>query len=227
MPAVAVATPSVPRQFQEWLQQLYCLSPLAPVDAFLLEGKASDGPTETLLLREHSNALELGLYLDPDVVARLEARGGIANFAGQSLEDFWTVLEGVSHFVCLGWHAERDREISALDLEIQAEIDKYVTAWEFARQSGLNGLAEPLYRQLFERWRPASGAESPLGERYRRANAFAAIYCRHLLSAHPDNSLDVRSELRDFFRLPPQRRRERIHAVTRPHGGAWPPPGVR
>lgn len=201
------ATQSVPLQFQQWLQQLYCLPTLAPVDDFLLEGRAVNGPTETLLLREVADTLQLGLYLDPKIVARLELRGGVANFPEQSLQDFWTVLEGVSHFVCLGWHAECDREISALDLEIQAEIDKYVTAWELARQCGLGDLAEPLYAQLFSRWRLGAGIDGSIAERYVRASSIAARYCRYLRTRHPDS---LRAELREFFRLPPRRRRERI-----------------
>lgn len=204
---------SVPREIQAWLEQLYRLPPLAPVDAFLIEGTAYGGPTETLLLREAHDALELGLYLDPRVVARLEAAGGLAGFPEHRLEDFWTVLEGVSHFVCLGWHAEREREISALDLEVQAEIDKFVSAWEFARQSGLGNLAEPLYRQLFDAWRPT--ANNRVEERYHRASAIAAAYCRYLCGRFDESPLDLRGELRAFFRLPPQRRRERIHELAR------------
>lgn len=204
---------SVPRQFQEWLQQLYRLAPLAPVDAFLIEGAAVNGPMETLLLREQEDALELGLYLDPRAVARLEARGGLAGFAEQPLEDFWTVLEGVSHFVCLGWHAGQERAISALDLELQAEIDKFVTAWELGLQCGLGDLAEPLHEQLFNAWRPGEGTSVSMRERYREASHLASCYCLHLRQRHGQDLLAVRAELRRFFRMPPRRRREFIHAL--------------
>lgn len=207
--SMTLSQQSVPLQFQQWLQQLYCLPALAPVDDFLIEGRAVNGPTETLLLREVADTLQLGLYLDPEVVARIEARGGVGNFPEQSLQDFWIVLEGVSHFVCLGWHAERDREISALDLEIQAEIDKYVTAWELARQCGLGDIAERLHEQLFSCWRLDEGVEAAVAERYVRASETAARYCRYLRACH-GNSLSLRAELRTFFRLPPRRRRERI-----------------
>lgn len=209
------ATQSVPLQFQEWLQQLYCLPPMAPVDEFLIEGRAVNGPTETLLLREGADTLQLGLYLDPRIVARLDSRGGVGNFPEQSLQDVWTVLEGVSHFVCLGWHAERDREISALDLEIQAEIDKYVTAWDLARQCGLGDLAVRLHEQLFSCWKLAEGVEPAIAARYQRASEIASRYCRYLRVRHND-PLALRAELRRFFRLPPNRRRERI-AWLSPH----------
>lgn len=206
-------TQSVPRELQAWLEQLYSLPPLAPVDAFLLEGRTVGGPTETLLLREDAGDLELGLYLDPALVERLAARGGLAGFATHPLEEFWTVLEGVSHFVCLGWHAERDREISALDLEVQAEIDKFVSAWELGRQSGLGNLAAPLYRELFEGWRGSAASSDALSGRYRFASELAAAYCRYLCRRYDDNSLELRAELRAFFRLPPHRRRERLRAL--------------
>ena len=213
MSARAAGDPgSVPRELQTWLEQLYCLPPLAPVDAFLIEGRAVNGPTETLLLRESGGELEVGLYLDPRLLERIEARGGLAGFASHPLEEFWSVLEGVSHFVCLGWHAEHDREISALDLEVQAEIDKFVSTWEFGRQSGLGDIAAPVYRLLFECWRPDASLDDALCERYRRASELAACYCRHL-QRHA-NPFDLRAELRAFFRLPPQRRRERIGSLA-------------
>ncbi len=208
------AAESLPRRLQGWLEELYRLPPLAPVDAFLVEGRAVNGPTETLLVRETGNDLELGLYLDPRILERFATRGGLDNFPRQSLEDFWTLLEGVSHFVCLGWHAERNREISALDLEIQAEIDKYVSAREFCRQSGLGDIGEQLHETLFSEWKLGEDMDADLAERYRRASEIAARYCRYLQSRH-DDSLGLRAELRDFFRLSPQRRRERIHELAR------------
>lgn len=205
---------SVPLQFQEWLQQLYRLAPLAPVDAFLIEGAAVNGPTETLLLREQADALELGLYLDPRAIARVEARGGLAGFAEQPLEDFWTVLEGVSHFVCLGWHAGQERAISALDLELQAEIDKFVTAWQLGVECGLGDLAEPLHEQLFQAWRLPSTMSAANRARYREASHLAARYCMHLRQRHGQDLLAVREELRHFFRLPPRRRRDFIQSLA-------------
>lgn len=208
------ASASIPLQLQDWLQQLYRIAPLAPVDGFLVEGAVVNGATETLLLREMPDALEIGLYLDPRILERFAARGGLNSFSEQSLEDFWTLLEGISHFVCLGWHAERNREISALDLEIQAEIDKYVSAREFCRQSGLGDLGDELHGMLFSAWRLDEAMDEKIAERYRVASETAARYCRHLQSRH-DDSLGLRAELRDFFRLSPHRRRERIRELAR------------
>lgn len=204
---------SVPVQFQQWLQELYRLPPLAPVDAFLLE--LAPPNAETLLLREADDGLELGLCLDPDVLARVEARGGIGGFPEQTLDDFWTVLEGVSHFVCLGWHARQDREISALDLELQAEIDKFVTAWELGRHAGLGDLADEIHAQLFDAAAPAGNLPPPLRWRYHEASRLAARYCRWLRSRYGGDALGLRGELRVFFRLPPHRRRARIRHLPR------------
>lgn len=202
---------SVPAQFQQWLQDFYRLPPLAPVDAFVVE--VSHAGAETLLLRERGDELELGLCFDPEVLARVEARGGIRGFAWQPLEDFWTVLEGVSHFVCLGWHAANEREISALDLEVQAEIDKFVTAWELGRHSGLGDLAEQIHAQLFDAAGPAPQLPAELRERYSEASRLAEPYCRWLRQRHGNDVHGLREELRAFFRLPPHRRRARIRQL--------------
>ncbi len=47
----------------------------------------------------------------------------------------WTALEGVSHFVYLAWNAGHDKPVSLLELEMQAEVDKYVGSyWLMRRQ---------------------------------------------------------------------------------------------
>ncbi len=54
-----------------------------------------------------------------------------------NLADYCTALEGVSHFVYSTWRLERDLPVSLLELETQAEVDKYaVTVFLLAGQKG-------------------------------------------------------------------------------------------
>ena len=46
---------------------------------------------------------------------------------GENLADFWSALEGVSHFTYYAWNAARDKSVSLFELELQAEVDKFVT----------------------------------------------------------------------------------------------------
>ena len=42
------------------------------------------------------------------------------------MECFCLALEGVSHFLYLIWNASFDRSVTLLEMELQAEIDKFV-----------------------------------------------------------------------------------------------------
>ena len=44
------------------------------------------------------------------------------------LQDFLLAVEGVSHFVYLVHRARQERPVSAVELELQAEVDKYLVA---------------------------------------------------------------------------------------------------
>ena len=68
-----------------------------------------------------------------------------------NLADYWTALEGVSHFMYLAWNAGHDRAVSLLELELQAEIDKYVASWWLLREQDPARFPAELHRLLFER----------------------------------------------------------------------------
>jgi len=117
------------------------------------------------------------------------------------LEDFWTALEGVSHFMYLAWNARHDRGVRGVELELQAEVDKYVLTAHLAAAQGTNGLPD-IHALLFEHTSLDPGLSQALAQRYLDATRSAAVYCRSLsrrFSALPHPGL-VR-ELRRFYRL--------------------------
>lgn len=204
---------SLPHQLQLWLQDFYRLDALAPVDLFLTGSLPGHGVSETLWVAQDGDELLLGLQFDASVLERLNTAGSLDAFPVWRLQDFWLVLEGVSHYLCLGWHAEHDRAISALDLETQAEIDKFVSAWELGRETGLGDIAQGVKELLFGNWQFADGAPPELYERYHQASTQAERYCAFLTRRYRDDRHGLREELRGFFRKPPARRREYIRAL--------------
>ncbi len=72
--------------------------------------------------------MRLGLFIDRDVLERLARRDPLEALDEHNLPDFCTALEGVSHFHYLVWSLARGRNVSLLELELQAEVDKYATA---------------------------------------------------------------------------------------------------
>ena len=107
----------------------------------------------------------------------------------------------MSHFTYYAWNAVRDKSVSLFELELQAEVDKFVTTGMLLREQ--NG-REPdgLHAWLFDSPRLAAELDAPERERYRLANRYAARYCRRLLPALADSDDSAaQRELRRFYRL--------------------------
>ena len=86
------------------------------------------GRTSKLLVAEDEQGVELSLYVDQAVLERLGERCPLRSLSEENLADYCTALEGVSHFHYFVWSAGRERTVSLLQLELQAEVDKYASA---------------------------------------------------------------------------------------------------
>ncbi|MGA9854618.1 MAG: hypothetical protein WBR29_05010 [Gammaproteobacteria bacterium] len=196
---------------QDYLANLYELDLAFRVEDFLisderlaqsLEGEAYHPTPEKLLIREtSSDEVACSLFMNAEVLARLDAGTPLSNLSMAQLEDFWTALEGVSHFLYLAWNVHHDRGIRGVELELQAEVDKYVVTTHLAAAQRAGGLPD-IHALLFEHTHLLPGLSAALGQRYRDASRSAAIYCRSLarrfsVLPHPD----LVRELRRFYRL--------------------------
>jgi hypothetical protein len=156
---------------------------------------------EKLLIAEGADGAGVTLYLDDEMVDRLREHDPSRRLDGENLEDFWTVLEGISHFVYFAWNAARKKSVTLLEMELQAEVDKFIgTALMLQRQ----GEKPPagLHYWLFDlpKFDDRLGGRELI--RYRHANRYAGKYCQRLapqLSAIPRGG-ELKSELRRFYR---------------------------
>jgi hypothetical protein len=215
----------VVRQLQQLLAGIYDVPLAYDVEHFLLTDRSAlpaafraSCTDEQLLVAEGDADLSLGLFLAPEVLERLNAANPLEQLDGSNLADYWTALEGVSHFVYLAWNAEHDRPVSLHELELQAEVDKYAATALLLRAQHRERFPVELHRVLFER---ARVSETLAGERaglYRRANQHAARFCRHLsrlLSPVGERAQAVAAaELRRFYRLTNAMKLRRIEAVA-------------
>jgi hypothetical protein len=180
------------------------------VEDFLITGSALErlgvapprAPEQVLVL-EGEDELSLAVYLDPAVLAALgRVQADPRALLARGLRIFSLALEGVSHFVYLAHRAAAGRRVSLLELELQAEIDKFaVAALHLARAGGRDRLPG-LIRRLFEEvtYLPHLGAEEL--ERYRTANRLARDYCRSLLPVLAAGRIEeALQDLRRVFRL--------------------------
>src|SRR6201991_295198 len=112
-----------------------------------------------------------------------------------NVADYWTALEGVSHFVYLAWNAGHDKPVTLLELELQAEIDKYVLAAWLLRSQGAGRFPRELHRALFDRARIDPVAAGGRAGLYRMASRYAARFCRRIAGRLENTARSASREL--------------------------------
>jgi hypothetical protein len=168
------------------------------------------GCEEELLLAEDLDAgghrgAGVALFLDPQLLQRLEAADPQRALTDGNLQDYCTALEGVSHFVYSTWRLDYDLPVSLLELETQAEVDKYaVTVFLLGAQQG-GGYPAQVHSRLFDRVSFDAQLEPEQAERYQTAHRCAARYCRRLERTFVNRGVArieaMVRELRKFYRL--------------------------
>jgi hypothetical protein len=175
-----------------------------------LPAVARSGEADEELFVAHSpdeNGGEVGmsLYLDPALLKRLALADPMVRLHDGNVADYWTALEGVSHFLYLAWNAGHDRPVSLLELEMQAEVDKYVASYWLMREQLPGRFPAELLRLLFERTRIDARLARGRESLYREASRYAEKFCRRLeqslRGAGGDSGGEILAELRRFYRL--------------------------
>ena len=171
--------------------------------------------SETLLVSEDKEGLAVSLFLDCDMLERLESADPLRQLRAEQLDDLWKVLEGISHFNCMIWKASQDRSVTLLELELQAEVDKFVGTMQLALRQGARDLLTRLHGWLFDNVRFSEELDDEQTDRYRIANDYAARFCRRLRRCLINDDQRVMSELRRFYRLP------LCDKISHIHSQAW------
>lgn len=158
---------------------------------------------ERLLVVQDGDNVDIALYVDGEVMERLAADDPNANLHDGNLADFCTAMEGVSHFLYLAWNAGHERRISLMELELQAEIDKYVSTAVLFGQQGSGRVPSSLHRWLFDNPIFDSSLDRESLERYRDANYYASKYCARLEKRYltREGRTGLFNDLRRLYRL--------------------------
>ena len=197
---------------QSLLAGIYDVPLTHDVSEFLLTDRSRLPPTvrasdsdEQVLVAEDGGTLWVSVYLEPAVLQRLASADPFEALHGGNIADYWTALEGVSHFVYLAWNASHDRPVTMLELELQAEIDKYVSSLWLLREQNPDRFPVELHHVLFERTRVDSVLAGDRMELYRRASFYAERFCRRLARTLRPAGFNAQAaaiaELRRFYRL--------------------------
>ena len=162
-------------QLQRLLSSVHGVS-AEPVVEFLVD-RPPDAAHEALIISEHGGELRVGLFLDESVLSQL-SRGAGEPWTHERLAGFCAAAEGVSHFLYISHRAGEGRQVSQLELETQAELDKYLAVLLQLWATGRRAASPALRHRLFDRWSPRAGLSAAERDRYRLASALAAAYAR-------------------------------------------------
>jgi hypothetical protein len=172
------------RRLQQRLEGLYGLEAGPHVCQFVRLDP--DCAHETVLARISEDAtLELMVLLPQ----------GIDPDAPPTTDEHLQLIEGISHFVHLSERARTELPTTELELELQAEVDKFAL---LRARHGYSNLSE-LHRWLFEQVTFLHPEQSTRGERYRLANDLAARLWARLVER--DDESFTRQLLYRFYRL--------------------------
>ncbi len=159
---------SLPARIQAALCRTYGIEDAPAVEDFIrpLDG---DIEREVLLVREDEGGFEVALHLPSSA---LDGRSSL------SFDEVCQVIEGVSHFLFLVERARRELPLTQLELELQAEVDKYVV---FVHDLHGDRPFEPrraarMRARLFEAVSYLDPPGTERGDRYRLANDLAARF---------------------------------------------------
>lgn len=213
------------RQLQDQLAGIYDVDLPHDVYDYLVTDRSqlpaalrAQAAEEQLLVASEGDEVGVSLYLDPALLERLQRSNPLEALHAGNLADYWTALEGVSHFVYLAWNAGFDRPVSLLELEMQAEVDKYVGSCWLLRDQGPGRFPAEVHRLLFERTRIDPRVAPERIELYRAASDYAARFCRRIERLLRDSPREltgeVMAELRRFYRLSDTRKVAHIRGRT-------------
>lgn len=208
------------RQLQRRITDLYRLPRGEDVRGFVCDAEvarqvAGDDVVargEALLVLEDDAGSFVGLYLDDDAVARSRAPSSWLD-DDANLSSSCLVAEGVSHFVMVQYRVAQEIPVSELELELQAEVDKWALgALGMARSPRMlegfgAGLiqhrSQQMRRRLFTNALLIDDPDSERGERYQRAIDLARRYTAHLeaTALFRGDSAALSRELCAFYRM--------------------------
>ncbi len=210
---------------QENLQSIYELEVGHNIHDFLItnrelarlldRNRAFDDAREKLLVHEDEEGLNLSLYLDAEIVELFNEGHYHEQLDRQKLEEFCLALEGISHFLYLTWNATHDRAVTLMEMELQAEVDKFILLSKYFRDRSRTPVPGQLRRLLFKTavYHDSLGPEEH--RRYRDASHYAQKYCRSLETRFFSDRGEkpLLNELRRFYRLNKRDKIDRIKQI--------------
>ena len=218
--------PFGPAAIQGYLESLYRIDLQLAVEDFLIDRETLEAleasarislncrsHSDQVILLECADTLDLAVYLDETTMATLRRRDPRVALLSDNLESFCTAVEEISHFIYIVWNTSRGKPVSQLELEIQAEVDKFLACALLLLRQRRSFPMEWLITTLFERFLLSDRLDGEAVSRYTLANRLGRAYCRFLEGRflHTDDLGGLLGEVRRFYRLGQAEKIEVIH----------------
>ncbi len=205
------------------LETYYDIDPPYSISEFVCHSAQSNtgsssckGTTpEMLVYREDGTNLDISLFLNPSLLTDINTETCKQRWTGKAFDNGCIVLEGVSHFLYMVFNAHYDRQVSMLDLELQAEIDKFLFAM---LETGYRESPDQLLQRLFCEVSYREDLSDSLKHRYQQANDLAHSYCQWLQNNFEltRNNKSLLTEIGKIYRLNGTAKQEHIYRLTTP-----------
>lgn len=162
-----------------------------------------DSSREALLVREDDDGVELALVLPTRVAS--------SKWSTLTLDERCQVIEGASHFLVVCERARSERPTTQLELELQAEVDKWLVLSQGGRLDAQSD--DALRGALYEGVDFLHDAATTEGARYRLANELAARFVHKLSSTYARHGkhAEMQRALLRFFRMGQE---EKLRAIA-------------
>lgn len=201
--------PSLVAALQGTLETIYDVRAPGRVDDFLITDPQlaqridrHGRPNVEKLLIDHSvDSVDLSLFIASDSLARLAGDNPLARLSDANFDDFCVVLEGVSHFTYVACNAAIDKRVTLLELELQAEVDKFIVASILLARQHRRPPLRAVSHRLFAGARFVESLSRDELERYQHASDSAMRFCR-TLQRRWRRPRRVMADLRRFYRMP-------------------------
>lgn len=204
---------------QRRLEAFYALDPEAPVTEFLIppeEATRLPGGGSRMLVAQEGDEVSVGVVLEEAVGERLLCTDPRHRLDASNLGAFSTLTEEVSHFLYLLHRARKQRQVTQLELELQAEVDKYLLVLFFRGLEDEGAVSPRLRHLLFRSYRLAEGVSGERAERYHAAAQLANRYCGWLEGRFLRRRRlgELAREARRFYRLGQREKLETIAGLN-------------
>ena len=171
---------------------------------------------ERLLISEYEDGMDLSLYISEEIYQYLDNSHPINLIEQGKHSEFCLLLEGVSHFLYVVWNANHHKQVTLLEMELQAEIDKFIMLQSFIDHGKDSDSINNLRNWLFENHSYDSELSPNEIERYEQANYYAAKYCMALQQNYKLSRLnqDLLNDLRRLYRMSQQEKMRYINKLN-------------